>query len=68
MCCDRDHISPTTLRIEFGLANEMKQYEEKCKVRKILGDINSKGHSTKETMFSSLTSTFSSTNTAVTFK
>ncbi len=37
----RDYISPTTLRIEFGIANEMKQYEDNVKVRRVLGSSQS---------------------------
>lgn len=36
-----DYISPATLRIEFGIANEIKQFEEKAKLKKVLGDIGS---------------------------
>ena len=36
-----DYISPTTLRIEFGIANEIRQFEEKAKLKKVLGDIGS---------------------------
>jgi len=38
---DWDYISPTMLRIEFGIANEIKQYEEKTKLRKVLGEVQS---------------------------
>ena len=36
-CGYRDYISPTILRIEFGLANELKQLESSDKLKKILG-------------------------------
>lgn len=35
---DWDYVSPTTLRIEFGIANELKQYEDKAKLKKVLGE------------------------------
>ncbi len=31
-------LSPHTMRVEFGLANELKQYETKLKVRQLLGE------------------------------
>ena len=34
----RDFISPHTLRVEFGLANEMDQLDRKFKVRQVLGE------------------------------
>jgi serine/threonine protein kinase len=33
-----DFLSPHTMRVEFGLANELKQYETKLKVRQLLGE------------------------------
>lgn len=34
---NRDFISATTLKIEFGLANEMDQHDRNFKVRQLLG-------------------------------
>jgi hypothetical protein len=33
----RDYIAPTTLKIEFGLANEMYQIDQNIKIQRILG-------------------------------
>ncbi len=33
----RDFTSPHTLRVEFGLSNEMDQYDRNFKVRQIMG-------------------------------
>jgi hypothetical protein len=49
----RDYISPTTLRIEFGIANEMNQLENNAKLQKILGT-NDGGEADHRSMFSSL--------------
>ena len=35
----RDYISPNILKMEYGLANVMEQYEKKYKARKLLGDL-----------------------------
>ena len=35
----RDFISPQILKMEYGLANVMEQYETKYKARQLLGDI-----------------------------
>lgn len=51
MLC-RDVISPTALRIEFGKANEMKQYDQNDKLQHILGNLNIEVET--RTMFSSL--------------
>lgn len=34
----RDFASPQTLRIEFGLSNEMEQYDRNFKVRQLMGE------------------------------
>lgn len=36
----RDFTSPQTLRVEFGIANEMEQYDKNFKVRQVFGDKN----------------------------
>lgn len=37
-----DYVSAATLRIEFGIANEMTQYEEKkLKLKRVLGEVGS---------------------------
>jgi hypothetical protein len=54
---DWNYVAPTTLRIEFGLANESKQYEENIKLQKLLGD--SKRITGPRTLSEVLTQTFS---------
>lgn len=44
---NRDFVSPYTLKKEFGLANEMNQYDANFKARKLLGDRTSSAQSTK---------------------
>ena len=38
--CHRDFISPLILKMEYGIANVLEQYETKYKARQLLGDIS----------------------------
>jgi hypothetical protein len=38
-CCRRDYTSPHTLRVEFGIAQEMDQYDRNFKVRQLMGQL-----------------------------
>ena len=38
-----DFTSATTLKVEFGIANEMEQYDKKSKARQLLGDNRKQG-------------------------
>eukprot|EP00607_Mallomonas_marina_P009580 CAMPEP_0182418880 /NCGR_PEP_ID=MMETSP1167-20130531/3258_1 /TAXON_ID=2988 /ORGANISM="Mallomonas Sp, Strain CCMP3275" /LENGTH=648 /DNA_ID=CAMNT_0024593337 /DNA_START=174 /DNA_END=2120 /DNA_ORIENTATION=- len=38
-----DFVAPSTLKMEFGIANEMDQYDSKLKCRHILGDVGGVG-------------------------
>ena len=46
MCCVspcRDFVAPSTLKMEFGIAYEMSQYDNNFKVRQLLGEKNNQG-------------------------
>ena len=36
----RDYTSPHTLRVEFGIAQEMEQMDRNFKVRQMLGEVS----------------------------
>ena len=45
----RDFISPHILKMEYGLANEMEQYETKYKARQLLGVVDDNATKTSKT-------------------